>query len=300
MPILFSLHKPGNFDFMTTVRSHGWYDLDPFQYDESANILHYVFQDANGRNPVAGKIYEKEGSIVVELKSSKISRAKIERDVMHLLRMDDDMSGFYSAVSNEAKLGWVSKIGAGRLLRSPTVFEDVVKTLCTTNCSWALTRKMVENLVGRLGAAASGGRNAFPTAEAMASKNESFYRNEIRAGYRSPYFVELANAVAGGELDPESWLHSELPMIELKKEIKNIKGFGDYAAENLLKLLGRYDGLALDSFLRGEYKKKYNRGRACTDKKIHKHYAKFGEWKGLVMWCDMTEDWFSETAGNQT
>ena len=31
----------------------------------------------------------------------------------------------------------------------------------------------------------------------------------------------------------------------MKKEIKKIKGVGDYAAENLLKLLGRYDGLAL-------------------------------------------------------
>ena len=38
------------------------------------------------------------------------------------------------------------------------------------------------------------------------------------------------------------WLTSDLPTAELLKQIKGVKGAGDYAAENLLKLLGRYDG----------------------------------------------------------
>ena len=121
---------------------------------------------------------------------------------------------------------------------------------------------------------------------------EGFFRDTIRAGYRSPYFVELAERVASGELDVESWLHSELPTPELKKQLKSVKGVGDYAAENLLKLLGRYDGLALDSWLRGSFYKTHNNGRACKDKKIERHYHKFGEWKGLAIWCDMTEKWF--------
>ena len=74
----------------------------------------------------------------------------------------------------------------------------------------------------------------------MASVSLDFYREDIRAGYRSPYFVEFAEAVASGKLDPESWLHSDLPTAELKKEMKKVKGVGDYAAENLLKLVGRY------------------------------------------------------------
>jgi N-glycosylase/DNA lyase len=124
--------------------------------------------------------------------------------------------------------------------------------------------------------------------------SESFYRDEIRAGYRSPYFVELAEAVASGKIDPESWLHSDLPTPELKKQIKNVKGIGDYAAENLLKLIGRYDGLALDSWLRAEFYKKHNKEKKCADKKIEKFYKKFGDWKGLAIWCDMTERWFDE------
>ena len=135
---------------------------------------------------------------------------------------------------------------------------------------------------------------AFPTPEAMASVDADFYRSEIKAGYRSPYFVELAESVASGRLDPESWLHSDLPTPELKKEMKKVKGVGDYAAENLLKLVGRYDGLALDSWLRSQFYKNHNKEKACPDKKIERHYKKYGPWRGLVIWCDMTERWIAD------
>jgi len=202
------------------------------------------------------------------------------------------MSEFYRTLESDERLSWIAKVNAGRLLRSPTVWEDLVKTICTTNCSWALTRKMVENLVESLGESASDGRRAFPTAEAMASNTEDFYRNEIRAGYRSPYFTELAESVASRKLDVEQWLGSDLPTPILKKELKKVKGVGDYAAENLLKLIGRFDGLALDSWLRGQFYKTHNGGRKCKDKKIENFYGKFGDWKGLAIWCDMTESWF--------
>ena len=125
----------------------------------------------------------------------------------------------------------------------------------------------------------------------MADVSPEFYREEIRAGYRSPYFAELAEAVADGKINPESWLESDLPTTELKKEMKTIKGVGDYAAENLLKLVGRYDGLALDSWLRSQFYKKHNTEQVCSDKEIEKFYEKFGNWRGLAIWCDMTERW---------
>lgn len=292
MPIEFSIEKAAGFHFETAVCGHGWYDLAPFKYDPALNRLEYVFQD--GKNVAAGYVEDRPKELRVWLANAKAKRSRIERDVRHILRLDDDMAQFYGSLSGRPELGWVPKLGAGRLLRSPTVFEDIVKTMCTTNCSWSLTKKMVENLVGKLGAPAKGGMKAFPTVTAMAAVDEKFFREEIKAGYRSPYFVELAQKIAAGELDPEALLHSELPTDELKKEIKKIKGFGDYAAENLLKLLGRYDGLALDSWLRARFYEKHNRKKVCADKKIAKHYHSFGEWQGLAMWCDMTEDWFAK------
>lgn len=290
----FSLEiKPSRrFSFRHTVGSHGWYDLAPFDHVEGTAKLCYVFQPHEKERAISASIEKQRSSIKVSLSDRPRDLQRIERGVRHILRLDDDLSEFYSFVKDDARLSWIADANAGRLLRSPTVWEDLVKTICTTNCSWALTKKMVSNLVETLGDTASGGRKAFPTAEAMASQDADFYRTEIRAGYRSPYFIELAEAVASGKLDVEGWLHSDLPTPLLKKELKKVKGVGDYAAENLLKLLGRFDGLALDSWLRGQFYKTHNNGRTCKDKKIEKFYSKFGDWKGLAIWCDMTEQWF--------
>jgi N-glycosylase/DNA lyase len=125
----------------------------------------------------------------------------------------------------------------------------------------------------------------------MAQMPLKFYVNEVRAGYRAPYFKELADRVASGELDVEAWLSSSLPTAELMKEMRGVKGVGPYAAENVLKLIGRYDGLALDSWTRAKFFTVRNSGRKANDKKIARFYSRFGEWRGLALWCDMTHDW---------
>lgn len=289
----FSIPTPESFSFRRAVTGHGWYDLPPFFYDEASNRLNYTFYDAAVGRAESFTIAE-DGPKLVILTSGSAERATVKRVARHILRIDEDFSDFYSTLGEHEAFCWVKSISAGRLLRSGTVFEDLVKTLCTTNCSWGLTKIMTANLVAKLGKKGPGGKHAFPSAKAIASKPESFYREEIRAGYRSPYFVELGEAVASGKLDPEVWLSSDLPTADLRKEIKKVKGIGDYAADNLLKLLGRYDGLALDSWLRGGFYKKHNREKVCPDKKIERHYKKFGKWKGLAIWCDMTEHWFTE------
>jgi len=285
------LNVPDGFSFERTVQSHGWYDLAPFRIEEDPIKLRYVFRDKNSNTIVRGTLSLENSNVVVELDRAVSDKSSIEDDARHILRLDDDVDDFYRLIEPHDNFAWVRTMGAGRLLRSPTVFEDLVKTLCTTNCSWGLTKKMVSNLVEKLGETGPKTAKAFPTAAAMAEKDEKFYREEIKAGYRSPFFVELAKNVASGRVDPESWLTSDLPTLELRKEIKSIKGIGDYAADNLLKLLGRYDGLALDSWLRAQFYKKHNRNKPCPDKKIERRYASFGKWKGLVLWCDMTEYW---------
>ncbi len=294
MPIEFTIDTPPNFDLEIAVRGHGWYDLAPFFWNADDRILTYVFRSDNGRGVSSARIDQQGRQLVVWSERSAVGRDKLKRDVRHIFRLDDELQDFYDLAANVPGARWVTDRGAGRLLRSATVFEDMVKTLCTTNCSWALTRKMVQNLVEKLGDPAGRGAKAFPTAEAMASVDETFYRNEIKAGYRSPFFVELAERVVKGEIEPDSFLTSELPTSELKKNIKEIKGFGDYAADNLLKLLGRNDGLALDSWLRARFYLKHNKGKTCADKKIVKHYSKYKQWQGLMIWCDMTEDWFDK------
>jgi N-glycosylase/DNA lyase len=298
MTQLYFLEKPRNFSFKYTVFSHGWYDLLPFELDAENWRLSYVFSDKKNIERRVATVFETENRLKIEVSGDRISerfKKKILRDVRHILRLDDDLSKFYKLAKREKEFAWIAENNAGRLLRSPTVFEDMVKTVCTTNCSWALTKKMVANLVEKLGEETAVGKHAFPTAEKMASVTAEFYRGEIRAGYRASYFAELAEKVASGKIKPESWLQTNLSTSELKKEMKQIKGVGDYAAENLLKLVGRYEGLALDSWLRAQFYKKHAGEKVCADKEIESFYERFGDWRGLALWCDMTERWFDKT-----
>jgi N-glycosylase/DNA lyase len=287
---------PEGFSFTRTAISHGWSDLPPFEIDLKNWIITRVIDLGDGRAAsVTISQVDHCLKLVTPRKLSEKAARKVIRDVTHIFRLDDDLAVFYDLVAGDADFAWIARAGAGRLLRSPTVFEDLVKTICTTNCSWALTLKMVHAMVKAIGAESPGGRRAFPTPEAMASQAESFYRDEVRAGYRAPYLKELAERVASGSLDVEAWLTSDLPTSELKREMKRVKGVGDYAAENLLKLIGRYEGLALDSWVRAKFARTRNRGRAADDKKIERYYGRFGQWRGLALWCDMTRDWISES-----
>ena len=286
------IKTPPDFNFRRTVLSHGWCALLPFELDRQNWRLTRVI-DIDRRRPVTVQISSRKAGIVMITSRQVSDRAaqKIVRDVRHMFRLDDDLRHFYEVTSADPEFTWIAEQGAGRLLRSPTVFEDLVKMICTTNCSWALTEKMVTGLVNELGSPADDDRKSFPSAAVMARQPVDFYRDRIRAGYRAPYLRELAQRVASGELDVESWLRSEASLAELLKEMKSVKGVGNYAAENLLKLIGRYDGLALDSWTRAQFAKSRNHGRAANDKNILRFYSRFNEWRGLALWCDMTRHW---------
>lgn len=283
---------PQNFSFRRTVASHGWYQLLPFALDTNKWELSRVI-DLGKKPPATIFLTTRKNHVRVTASRTlnKTETAIALRDARHILRLDDDLNPFYLATESDPEFCWIGAQGAGRMLRSPTVFEDLVKMICTTNCSWALTEKMVTGLVGNLGRETNDGRKSFPTAETMAAMPAKFFVDEVRAGYRAPYLRELAERVAKGELNVEQWLNSDLPTNELAKQIKGVKGAGDYAAENLLKLLGRYDGLALDSWTRARFFQLRNKGRKANDKKIARYYSRFNEWRGLALWCDVTRDW---------
>jgi 3-methyladenine DNA glycosylase/8-oxoguanine DNA glycosylase len=287
-----SVKTPVNFDFKRTVISHGWCELLPYEVDRKKWKLTRVL-DLGDEPPVTVVLTASKRALKLEASRnlSESDALKVVREVRHILRLDDDMRAFYRTMQDSPGFEWIATQGAGRLLRSPTVFEDLVKMICTTNCSWALTEKMVTGLVQNLGRESNDGRRTFPTAESMALMPLKFYVNEVRAGYRAAYLKELAERVASGSLDVEEWLHSELPTSELIKTVKGVKGVGNYTAENVLKLLGRYDGLALDSWTRAKFFAVHHGGRKVNDKRIARHYARFREWQGLALWCDMTRDW---------
>ncbi len=291
-----NIATPPGFNFWRTVYSHGWCALPPFKVDKDRHTFERLLELRDGT--LANCVMKESGSgIRVRAQSEKVlnagARQEITAQLSSCLRLTDVMDEFYVAARKHKEYRWVPRMGAGRLLRAPTVFEDVVKMICTTNCSWALTEVMVGNLAEALGKEFDGADCSFPTPEALAGSSEKFFRKEIRSGYRSPYLLELAEKVASHKLDLESWRSSTLPTEDLFRQVRSVKGMGDYAAGNIMKLLGRYDYLGLDSWVRGQYYKLHKNGRRVSDRTIERHYASFGQWKGLFFWLDMTKDWYN-------
>jgi 3-methyladenine DNA glycosylase/8-oxoguanine DNA glycosylase len=280
-------------DLRRTVDGHGLTTLPPMAPDEDRRGFGIVLAMPRGR-PLAVRVSESGRAAVrvsaAEASSAARRRAAVE-GVRHVLRLDEDLSGFYEQVLADEDLSWACT-GAGRMMRSQTVFEDVVKTICTTNCAWSGTVRMVNGLVNGLGEAAIGGGHAFPTPEAMAQASDAFYADEVRAGYRGPYLRTLAADVASGALDLEALANaprSELPDEELEEKLLSLAGVGPYAAAHIMMLMGRHSRLILDSWTRPTYAKL--RGRKQTDKQILRRFKRYGDHAGLAFWLVLTKSW---------
>ena len=300
---------PAPFDLDLTVRSHGWYDLPPWRWDAERRVLGRPLLLGSGRTLYA-EVAGAESSLAFRaLAAGRLPPAEAREaraQMATCLSLGDDLAPFRALAGElEARraagegrdlpdLRWALARGAGRLLRSPTVFEDAVKTLCTTNCSWALTRSMVERLCAALGEPAPLESRTFPTAAAMAAEPERFYREEIHAGYRAPFLAALARGSADGTLDLEALRGSVEPSDEILRRLRAIRGFGPYAAEHLLRLLGRHDHLALDSWTRAKLARVRGRRRVPSDRTLRRWYAPYGRFAGLAMWLEATADWHGE------
>ncbi len=283
--------------FSRTLLSHGVADLPPNVIAPDGSRLETVLT-AGDRAWAVALVRAHEGSARLETPEGaspppRNARATLLAQVRHMLRLDEDLSGFYLAAAEDPGLAWAIA-GAGRMLRSPTVFEDVVKTICTTNCAWSGTVRMVTALVGELGTPATGApeRRSFPAPEVMAAADEAFYRDVARAGYRGPYLRTLATEVAEGRLDLEALADPALPDDEVAGRLLAIAGVGPYAAAHMMMLLGRYRRLILDSWTRPKYRRVAGRPRV-SDRGIERAFRRYREFAGLAFWLTLTEDWLA-------
>jgi len=288
---------PAGFQFLPTVYSHGWCALPPFHVDKERGTLGMTLNIPDD-SPLWLEVSQRNGDLRVHVRTSRSlsapQRAFVRSTVRSCLRLDEDFSSFYEAANRSGRYRWISGIGGGRLLRSASAFEDVVKMICTTNCSWELTQVMVRNLCTKLGVRGEGNSSSFPTPEAIASVSEKFLRKEIRSGYRSPYLLEFSRKVARNEIQPELWRDCTLSTADLFTEVRSVKGVGPYAAGNILKLLGHYDHLGIDSWCRKRFFEIHRTRKRRNDKTIERYYESHGRWRGLFFWMDLTKHWYQQ------
>ena len=285
MQVFLETRQP--FILANTIRSHGWYQLAPFQAEEPYNSFAYTHQLGSGKT-IDFAVAEAPGGVKIhsDRELSPDERQELSAKVSWMLGLEQNFTAFYQLAKDEPKLAHVIDQARGRVLRSATLFEDVVKTILTTNTTWSGTKRMVANIVNQYGSPLPDNpeKRAFPTAPQLAATNVESLRTQTRLGYRSPYVLALAQRVAGGELNLEAYKHSDLPTDKLRKELLALKGVGDYAAANLLMLLGRYDYLPVDSWARMMVSHEWYDGQKIGRAEVEAAFESWGPWKGLAYW----------------
>lgn len=290
--------------FARTVLSHGVAMLPPMSVDPAGASFTVTLglSETSARTVRVGAVDDARAVMSVTGRSpGPAQRARLLDLVRHILRLDEDLSPFYELCMEDPSMAWAFP-GAGRLMRSPTVFEDVVKTICTTNCAWSATERMVGAIVEHLGAVAPGapaagasGR-AFPSPRAMAEAGEDFYRDVARAGYRGRYLLSLARSVAAEEVLLEemgSAPREEVPDEEILARLTSLPGVGPYAAAHIMMMMGRYSQLVLDSWTRPTYARLVGKS-TVKDASIVRRFRRYGPYAGLAFWLFLTRDWVAD------
>jgi len=294
-----TISTPPGFRFWPTATSHGWCDLHPFSSDDNSRSLLRIHRLTDGNIVRLVMCADPKERIQLQIEGlpnglSPAQATELTQGLTNAFNLDRDLSEFYELVRQYPRYRWIEEKAAGRMLAAPTVWEDLAKTLLTTNTTWNMTRQMNARLT-TLGEPYPDGGYTFPMPERIAAMNLDELNAHVRAGYRGAYLHQLAARIADGELDVESWRDPELPSAELYKRVKALKGFGDYAAGSILKLLGHFDRLATDTECRAAYIRINNGIPAADDQEIAAYYEPFGKWRGLVQWMDVMEEWLQHT-----
>jgi 3-methyladenine DNA glycosylase/8-oxoguanine DNA glycosylase len=116
-------------DFARTIVSHGVAELPPNRVALETRTLETTLPVREGARTI--RMTSRDGKLLVEMLAGRGGagvRDTLASTVAHMFRLDEDLSTFYTLMCEDVDLSWCAQ-GAGRMLRAPTVFEDVVNTM---------------------------------------------------------------------------------------------------------------------------------------------------------------------------
>jgi 3-methyladenine DNA glycosylase/8-oxoguanine DNA glycosylase len=274
------------------VESHGWYRLAPFRWSPDEAVL-------RRREVLDGRVVELEMRAegdVLRVAASPVSTdhslpprpprsldfargdigAGLQRRIARMFQLHLDLAEFHALTRNSPAHQWVERSGFGRLLCAPTMWEDAVKIIATTNTMWSQTVRMIELLVAKCGR-----EGAFPSQADVLRFSAEELQRDCRLGYRAKSIHALA------ALDLESFVDAGATTKEQYRLYQKLPGIGPYGAAHLLAMDGRHDFIAVDSEFRRFVRDTYHGGRKVTDAAMLRRYAKWGRWQYLAYWSDM-------------
>jgi len=295
-----TLPTPADFDLARDCCSYGYFLLWPNFWDPGTRTLSRVLDVGKG-GPVGVVIAQRDGvgsALRLTLSRAVLTaeRAELKRQVSRMLRLDESAEaiGEFHGVDPRWK-----RSGYGRLFRSPTFFEDVIKTVTSCNIQWPGTIEMNRRLCQVVGeklvlpARRKGGTplelHSFPSVSRLARTRPATLRARCRVGYRDARLVELARLFRSGKVDPAWFEDPATPEAEIHEALLELPGVGPYAAANIMQLLGRYGRLPLDteSVRHGKTVLGFAGTSAQIMKRVHGHFAPFGEHAFRSYWFEI-------------
>jgi 3-methyladenine DNA glycosylase/8-oxoguanine DNA glycosylase len=186
-----------------------------------------------------------------------------------MLCLDQDFTSFHAICAGHPILGFVDQAKCGGMLRSPTAFEDLVKTVCTTNCDWRNTKKMCDYLC-RLDA------GGFPTAEVLWGYSEKQLMAEVPLGYRAGTVRTVAGLHVAGQLPLDQWAAAG-DWGRIRDSLSGVRGIGSYTVAHMLVLLGHYSTIPVDSEVMKYLQNTHFGGKKVSEREAISPYAPYGD-----------------------
>ena len=210
-PMQFSIHAPPDFSFQETVNAHGWRRLLPFLWDEAAQTLERVEELTEWQCCPASECAAKATACALTRRATARKRTSSPR-VRRMLQLDLPLSALPRLLPHTPGTGHIVECRQGRMLRCPTLYEDAVKVIATSNTTWAQTIAMTARLVEHFGAPLPSDpqRRAFPTPQRIAAVPFDEFAAKARMGYRNAYVHQIATDIAKASIDLEAWQDESL------------------------------------------------------------------------------------------
>ncbi|KAK9803539.1 hypothetical protein WJX73_005893 [Symbiochloris irregularis] len=284
----YDLKVPSNFDIATAVCSYGFFMLEPNHWTPDSKTFARHLQLSHTAPPAAVSIQAdpgKQGHLRLSFKPA-VDEQDLQKAIRQVTRMlclseqDNQAVTAFQKMHPEA-----AACKAGRLFRSPTIWEDLVKSITLCNCGWTRTISMNAALCKQVG------KGAFPSPLEIIAAGEAGLA-ACGVGYRAKTILKLAQQVEDGALQELETDADSMSNDDVMQHIKKLSGMGPFTATNVLACMGRYDVIPCDSETLRHLKA--TRGSSFTSKATlqqdaAKAYAKYHPYQFLAYWFELQQ-----------
>lgn len=275
----FNIDKPIFFNLQHLVMIHGWRELAPFEYKD--NLLYFAAYIED--DPVDIFIKEEADFIACSFAShgpkDEIFKEKVCQIISRVLSLDRDLDSLIDkSIAAGKEFEALVKDGWNRLLKSPTLFEDFCKVLFTTNCSWALTKKISTTICSdRFSDLTPSGKYPFPRPEMVNKYSAKELKEVICVGYRNESLKNLSKKFCEHS---DTWLDVKNGD-KAFDDVMALKGFGHYAASHMMIIIDFFKEIPTDSVVIKYLKKTHNIKKKDAASFMKEHYK---VWENDYWW----------------